>query len=373
MQNFLAKRRVGEAQNDLLGVKAGRRMIAARSGRERHPAAPEPDWDSLGLPGDSPVLLEAKRRIKLIADTNRDVLILGESDVVRELAAQAIHELGARNKEPLVSISCPAELAPGFRSWSFGHCRVVSHGATEDSRDFLEQARGATVFIPEIGDLPLNLQTSLLCAFNERSRARAGESTARSADFRLVSATGRDLPAMVAHKSFLEGLYWYVAHCVLHMPSLDLCPYVKLLQARYLLALHAKAFHKRGLTFTQGAQDKLLRIRLSGGMRQLDGIMATAALFARSSLVRPEDIRDDFADKVMGLAAAVPDSGRSGQPNTDPTSPYEHDVMEKDNITKAILTAKGNVSEAARLTHVSRGTVYRKLSRYNVQRPRRSA
>jgi len=259
-------------------LEAGRRP--ARSG----PPAPATDLGEM-IVGSSPPMQALFRRIALVASAEVPVLIAGESGTGKELVARALHRHGPRRDGPFVPVCLPA-LSPGLvESELFGHARGAFTGAAQDRKGILELAQGGTVLLDEVGDAPLSLQVKLLRAIEHREVAPVGDARTRPVDIRVLAATNRPLPELVAAGTFREDLYFRLAAFPIRVPPLRERP-------EDIPALAAHFLARRGGAAAP-AVDVLEALRARpwpGNVRELRNAIEHAAILARGGPIRPEHL-----------------------------------------------------------------------------------
>lgn len=240
--------------------------------------------DHLGeLVGASTVMREVFAQIADIAKSPLTVVISGETGTGKELAARAIHRYSDRSGE-FVLLDCGAHNDTLIEDAMFGHARGAFTGAVEDREGCFEAANGGTVFLDELGDLPLALQTRLLRVLDRREIIRIGETQTRSVDVRIVAATHRDLAAMVAEGTFREDLYYRLTQAGIDLPPLRDRRGDALVLARHFLAEIAD---ERGmpLRFTARAEKAIASGRWPGNVRQLRNLVQRRGHLAKSQEV----------------------------------------------------------------------------------------
>src|SRR5262249_42613403 len=226
------------------------------------------------------------------------VLIRGESGTGKGVLARAIHARSPRAAGPFVTVNCPSLSAELLESELFGHVRGAFTGAVRDTEGKVAAAEGGTLFLDEVGDLPLPLQPKLLRLLQERSYERVGEVRTRLSDARVLAATNRDLPALVAEGRFREDLYYRLNVIEVVLPPLRSRPADILPLARRLLAFFARQAGKPALRFTAAAEDAIQRHAWPGNVRELrnaveravilgDGPEVSAALLALPGATTP--------------------------------------------------------------------------------------
>ncbi|MDP2810293.1 MAG: sigma-54-dependent Fis family transcriptional regulator, partial [Rhodocyclaceae bacterium] len=255
-----------------------------------------------GLVGRSPAFLRMLEHIMRAAPSEATVLLLGETGTGKELAARALHEASRRADGPFVVVDCSGLTETLFESELFGYEKGAFTGATHRKTGLVEAARGGTLFLDEIGELPLYLQVKLLRLLETGTYRRVGGVEVLSADFRLVSATHRDLSAMVRSGDFRRDLYYRVNTFPIHTPSLaersDDIP----LLAQSLLERVAGHRHG-GRRLTPAAMTALKSRGFEGNIRELRNLIERASLLADGEEIRPEHLVGD-APPVSAPTAA---------------------------------------------------------------------
>ena len=285
-----------EARNAVLA-----RALTARSAR-------------YGLIGQSPPLLQALSELERVSQTQATVLLLGESGTGKELFARAVHLASPRRDRPFIKVNCAAIPDTLFESELFGHERGAFTGASAARAGWFEQAHGGTIFLDEIGELPLALQSKLLRTLQEGTLVRLGGQRELRVDVRLVAATNRDLAQRVDEGQFRQDLYYRLNVIPIRLPSLrerreDIRP----------LALHfvsrANQAHQRNVNLSPDAMDRLESHAWPGNIRELGHLIERVVLLADHPLVTA-------ADLARHLPAGPPTAGRVGgaEPPVAPAS-----------------------------------------------------
>ncbi len=261
--------------------------------------------------GSSGAMHEAKRLIEQVAVTDATVLILGETGVGKELFARAIHNLSARRERPLVKVNCAALPSTLIESELFGHEKGAYTGATTQRAGRFELADGGTIFLDEIGELPLELQAKLLRVIQEAEFERLGGTRTIRVDIRIVAATHRDLSRMVLSGEFRDDLYYRLNVFPVKVPALrarkeDIPPLV----AHFVKKFSSK-IGKRIESIPQRVQERLRQYDWPGNIRELENVIERAVILARGSALRI----DGFADlptqemDADAMSSAAPDAG----------------------------------------------------------------
>ena len=286
-----------------------------------------------GVVGESESLQSALTKAAALAAGEMPVLVHGETGSGKELVARGIHERSRRASSPFLAINCAALSDSLLLSDLFGHVRGAFTGADRDRSGVFEAGRGGTVFLDEIGDLPLVAQGMLLRVLQEKEVRRVGESLPRRVDVRVVAATHRDLSQMVATGSFRQDLFFRLAVAVVELPPLRDRGDDVLLLAQDFLARHAS---DRRLSTRARAQ--LLGHRWPGNVRELENVLAVAAALS-DGLIEPQHLE-------------IPEASCSGGVRGD--YHQQVDSFRRRLVEEALLAADGNRAEAARRLGLSR-------------------
>jgi DNA-binding NtrC family response regulator len=296
------------------------------------------------LLGHSPAMQTALERIRAVADSEASVLLLGESGTGKELAARAIHESSPRRGKPFVPVNCTAIPEPLLESELFGHEKGAFTGADRRRRGLFAEANGGTLFLDEVGDLPLPLQGKLLRVLQDKAIRPVGASQEIQLDVRVISATNRDVQALVGEGRFREDLYYRLAVLPIRLPSLRERPKDILPLAGHFLERAASAIGKRFDGFDESAQAWLSQHRWPGNVRELENVVERAATLARGALITLADLGTEFSG-VAGLELGL-----------RPTLAELEDRY----IRRVLEEAKGDKAAAARILGVSVRTLQRR-------------
>ncbi|MBI5852869.1 MAG: sigma 54-interacting transcriptional regulator [Planctomycetes bacterium] len=308
------------------------------------------------LLGKSPVMAELRRHIERFAQSDLAVLVYGETGTGKELVARALHDASPRARGPFVSENCSAIPADLMESELFGHQKGAFTGADEDRSGLLELANGGTLFLDEVGDMPPGMQVKLLRALQERSIRRVGGREAIPIDVRLVSATHKDLLAMVKAGEFREDLYFRIAAGTIRVPALrERGDDIELL-ARNFVERHGQE-QRRAVTIDDASIARLRKGRWPGNVRELEHVIARAFLLTEGDVLKLDDA--DAAPASAGEVAAT--AARW------PAIPLNEAIYRT--LYAALRTTGGDKSAAAKLLRISRTALYEKLRRESVDRP----
>jgi DNA-binding NtrC family response regulator len=328
-----------------------REALARFSDSKREPMMmAEPDMP--GIVGWSPAVLTMRSSIRKYAPVDLPVLITGETGTGKEIAANALHRLSARAERPFVAINCGALPSNLVQSELFGHERGAFTGANARRIGHIESAAGGTVFLDEIGDLPLDAQTSLLRFLQEGTIERVGSSKPIRADVRVLAATHVDLEKAVAAGHFREDLYYRLNVLRLPIPPLRKRDGDVELLAQYFLDSFREQHPSHARGFSSRARSAMRDFSWPGNVRELLNRVQRATVVAEDALIGAADLDlpDDEAD------------GGAGRRGLD----HARVVAERDAIITCLRESRFNISECARRLRISRVTVYRLCKKHRL-------
>ena len=235
--------------------------------------------------GESPTLAKALREIEIVAPSDSTVLILGETGTGKELVARALHNRSKRKDRTFVKLNCAAIPTGLLESELFGHEKGAFTGAIAQKTGRLELADRGTLFLDEVGDIPLELQPKLLRALQEREFERLGSSHTRKVDVRLIAATNRDLQTMINDREFRSDLYYRLKVFPIHIPALRERPEDVALLVRHFTEKFARRMDKRIETISSGTMQKLMAWHWPGNVRELENFIERAVILTRGSVL----------------------------------------------------------------------------------------
>jgi DNA-binding NtrC family response regulator len=296
------------------------------------------------LIGDSPAVRAVFDQIPDIAASDAAVLLLGESGTGKELVARGIHWHSARRDGSFVAVNCAALPEGLLESELFGHERGAFTGATHKRSGLLVEAHGGTLFLDEIADMPVALQAKLLRVLQDKTvRAVGGREEVR-VDFRIVSATNRDVAALLRAGKFREDLYYRLAVIPLRIPALRERPEDIPLLATHFLTRASAALGKRMEGFDAETMTWLMQHRWPGNVRELENVVQRAATLARGPVIGVRDLRTEFAGLMGPDASARPTLSE----------------LERSYIERVLSETRGDKRAAARILGVSVRTLQRR-------------
>ncbi len=318
-----------------------------------------------GLLGRSPALARLFEQLKTVASTSAPVLLMGQSGTGKEVAARAIHRLSSVSAGPFVAVNLAAVSPTLIESELFGHQAGAYTGADVAREGYFRAAAGGTVFLDEIGDLPLELQARLLRVVQEKEVVPIGSTTPVPVTARVVMATHRDLQTMVAQGRFREDLYYRINALTVRLPPLSQRPEDVAELAR---AFAAEAAHSQGKP-VPGFDENLLaamgRYAWPGNVRELRQVVERAVLFNQGPVLSRLELPGGglLPGEENGPAHGFDDAQSLGLKTARALHTRE---AEKTAILQAIQESSGNMSAAARLLQVDRSTLYRMMKRHGL-------
>lgn len=332
--------------------KAGERLRLSRANRELRRQLDE-RFGFEGVIGNSPKMQQAIARMKAFAPTSATVLILGENGTGKELVAKALHTNSPRKNKPFVPLNCTAFNENLLDDELFGHEPGAFTGADKMRKGRFEYANGGTLFLDEVGDMPLPLQAKLLRVLENREVIRIGSNEPIKVDVRLISATNRDLEAMIAEGKFRQDLYHRLKVGTIRLPALRERKEDILLLAEHFRKEFTKQ-HGKTATMSPELQHALKEYSWPGNVRELRNVMESLVVQDLDSVLTLDDIEEG---EPLRKAAGAP-SGATGADQLigRPLSEVERHYMER-----ALEATGGNREEAAKMLGIGERTLYRMI------------
>jgi transcriptional regulator with PAS, ATPase and Fis domain len=294
---------------------------------------------------ESTALRQLLSRCAVVAQTTSSAVIHGETGTGKEVIARLIHSNGPRHAQPFVAVNVAALPPDLLESELFGHVKGAFTGAVGTTSGLFGEADGGTLLLDEIGEMPLPLQAKLLRVLQEGEIRRVGEARTRPVDVRILSATHRDLKALVASGRFREDLYYRLRVFALTVPPLrerrdDIVPLARMFAGRQGVA---------ELKLSAQARALLEKYPWPGNVRELGNVVEHAVAYARGGTVQVEHLPED-----LGVVPAAASSGDVGL--------MPLDAVEREHIDRVLKSCANNQDRAARILGISRSTLWRKLS-----------
>ena len=304
--------------------------------------------------GESPALKTALSMVSVVAPTDSGVLILGETGTGKELVARAIHKLGTRTEKAFVKLNCAAIPLGLLESELFGHEKGAFTGAIAQKTGRFELADKGTLFLDEVGDIPLELQAKLLRVLQEQEFERLGSNRTHKVDVRLIAATHRDLPAMVKQGTFREDLYYRLKVFPIQVPALrqrtgDIPRLV-----RHFTRLYSQRMNKRIDIIPPDTMDALVRYQWPGNVRELQNFIERAVILSPQSILRAptselEPLQANKGSNVISMNGLA--------------------EVERDHILRALEASNWVISGAAARLGMKRTSLAYRMKKLRIRRP----
>ena len=312
-----------------------------------------------GVIGNSPQMHEMIDRLRRIAPTDATVLIQGDTGTGKELVAQAIHQNSPRKKRPFVGLNCAALSENILESELFGHIKGAFTDASTDRIGKFEYANNGTLFLDEVGDMPLPTQIKLLRVLENNEITRVGSNESIAVDVRILSATNRDLEDAIAAGTFREDLYHRLKVITIQLPKLaDRSVDIPLL-IEHFQKMHSKRHHKEIKSMTTAARRRLMAFDWPGNVRQLKNVLESMVVVDMDGVLDLDDLPDDLSSGDQPLAEA----GGRGLGELVGKSLSEIEGMF---IAETLEFTQGNREEAASMLGIGQRTLYRKIKEYQL-------
>ncbi|ABO50024.1 sigma54 specific transcriptional regulator, Fis family [Desulforamulus reducens MI-1] len=308
------------------------------------------------LIGESESVKEIKKLARKVASSNSTILITGESGTGKELLAQAIHNAGCRNQRPFVRVNCAAVPENLLETELFGYDDGAFTGAKKGGKPGkFELAQGGTIFLDEIGEIPLTMQSKLLAVLQERELERVGGIKTVPLDVRVISATNRNLEDMVKNGTFREDLYYRLNVINFRLPSLRERSEDIPLLVNYLTHKLNKKLNCHVEGYTEQAMQLLTKYHWPGNVRQLENALERMFSFTDDKILSTEHM--PFLKKIVNV--------NSSEVNTKSLAETIAET-EKKMILDALQKVDGNRNKAAKLLDIHLSVLYRKIKKYDI-------
>jgi two-component system, NtrC family, response regulator HydG len=319
-----------------------------------------------GMVARSQEMLEIFSFIERLARYPTTALIMGESGTGKELVARALHHLSPLKDKPFVVCNCSALSPTLLESELFGHVRGAFTGADRDRKGLFEAAHGGSIFLDEIGELPLEVQAKLLRVIENREIKRVGSPEPIRIEIRIIAATNRDLKTLAERGEFRDDLYYRLNVGTIALPPLRRrVEDIPLLCGHFLTQL-SQRLQRSDITLSEPVMALFRNYPWPGNVRELLNVIERALIVAHGSTILPEHLPAHLSGPVMTTASRAAAEPPLVMAPESPAFDLTIEAAERDQIRKALEAAGGKRMEAARLLGLSRRTLYRKLDKYGI-------
>ena len=297
--------------------------------------------------GESAEMKRVREVVERVAVTDANILITGENGTGKEMLAREIHRQSARCRKTMISLDMGAIPETLFESELFGHIKGAFTDARADREGKMETASGSTLFMDEIGNLPLHLQAKMLSALQNRAVTRLGANTSTPIDIRLISATNRDLHEAVNKGEFRQDLLFRINTIHINIPPLrnrreDIVPL-----AERFIAHYGQKYNKTGLMLSGEAAEKLKAHSWEGNIRELQNTIEKSVIMCDGDIIAPSHLEMHTPQRPINESQTL-------------------EEMERQTIANAIAQCGGNLSQVAQQLGITRQTLYNKIKRYGL-------
>lgn len=293
--------------------------------------------------------------IRNAAQSDAPVIVLGESGTGKELVAKAIHEAGLRRARPYIKVNCAALNESLLESELFGHVKGAFTGAHRSREGRFEACNGGDIFLDEIGDLPLSTQIKLLRVLEEKVVERVGDQKPIQVDVRIITATNRNLPDLIAKGAYREDFYYRINVIPIHVPPLrERIEDIPLLARSFFNKIQLKSVKKlQGIS--KQAMEALMRYSWPGNIRELKSAFEFAFVSCREGMINTEHLPLNILENI--------------EKRTDPIEkPADLDEIKKERLIQALKASDGNQSRAASLLGLSRTSIWNQIKKFRIER-----
>jgi DNA-binding NtrC family response regulator len=304
------------------------------------------------LLGESQAMQDILYKVKKIAPTDANILILGENGTGKEVIAKAIHQLSNRNSKPFMKVDLGALTESLFESELFGHKKGAFTDAREDRMGRFEAANGGTLFLDEIGNISLHQQSKLLSVLQNRQIIRLGTNQPIPIDIRLICATNVSLQDLANEQRFRKDLIYRINTVEIIVPPLRKRDDDIILLAKHFIKQYSGKYLKPQLELGKDAIEKLMSYSYPGNVRELQYAVERAVIMCDDDKLKAKDI-------IFSPIESVPAEERNGNDTN-------LSAVEKNTILRVIEKHNGNISKAAKELGITRTALYRRLSKYDI-------
>lgn len=306
--------------------------------------------------GKSKLIKQAVESAKKVANTDATVLLTGETGTGKEVFAQAIHQASKRSKNNFIAVNCSAFSKELLENELFGHKAGAFTGATKDAKGIFEEANNGTVFLDEIGEMPLDLQAKLLRVLESGEFLKLGDNKPIKTDVRIIAATNRDLQKEILSGNFREDLYYRINIFNITLPALrERTADIEEL-ANYFLTVFATKTNKKIKRISADYLEALKLHSWKGNIRELRNVMERSIILVDGEELTVDSLPNEFQQSTS-----------NSQQSAKPLSAFELASAEKIHIQKVMNYTNGNKTETAKLLNIALTTLYRKLEEYKIK------
>ena len=304
--------------------------------------------------GESPAIKRVMEKVVDVAQTDSTVIIKGESGTGKELIARAIHSNSNRRYFPIITINCGAYSDGLLESELFGHEKGAFPGALYRRQGRLEMADKGTLFLDEIGNISDKMQADILRVIETRQFTRLGGSREIDVDFRIICSTTQDLERAVQDGTFREDLYYRLNVVTITIPPLRERKLDIPAIARFFIKKYAQSMNKNVIDITNDTLDMLVEYNWPGNVRELRNVIERAMVVTKGNLIELNDLSFFFPSSEADKTEKMPSL----------------DDVEKEHIQKVLEATNGNIAQASAILKVSRLTMYNKIEKYQLKKPK---
>jgi two-component system, NtrC family, response regulator AtoC len=336
----------------VLAAGAQEKIALRRENRRLREAVDGGDELLQGFIGTSVAMQEIFGMVKKVATVDCNVLLQGESGTGKELVARSIHQLSPRRQSPFISFNCGGFTEELISSELFGHEKGAFTGATLTKIGLLESAAGGTVFLDEIGEMPVSMQVKLLRVLQEKHILRVGGTRPVDLNIRVIAASNRDIKQACLDGSFREDLYYRLNVVTLQLPRLNQRKTdIPLLIAAFIKK-YSRAFGKQVKRISDQALDILMRYHFPGNVRELENIIQRAIALTDGEAITEHELPDDLQKLEINLI--------------DGEGLQTLEAVERAHIAEVLRKTGGNKHLASKILNLPRTTLWRKMKRYQL-------
>ena len=306
--------------------------------------------------GKSKLIKQAVEAAKKVANTDATVLLTGETGTGKEVFAQAIHQASKRSKNNFIAVNCSAFSKELLENELFGHKAGAFTGATKDAKGIFEEANNGTVFLDEIGEMPLDLQAKLLRVLESGEFLKLGDNKPIKTDVRIIAATNRDLQKEILSGNFREDLYYRINIFNITLPALRERTVDIEELANYFLTVFATKTNKKIKRISADYLEALKLHSWKGNIRELRNVIERSIILVEGEELTVDSLPNEFQQSTS-----------NSQQSAKPLSAFELASAEKIHIQKVMNYTNGNKTETAKLLNIALTTLYRKLEEYKIK------